>query len=174
MQEMSNIPEIPWADGVSWKDANHSLSCLVDRQASVSPVPVRIADEIRQTMKMISSMMDRLCRNTCPWCPQPCCLSAHVWFDFCDLLFLQWSRSAIPLFQPRSRRGEICRFLGARGCRLPRLMRPWLCTWYVCPTQMAWWRKVDPKEMSRFQDLVHHVRSLRQALETVVVNGESL
>lgn len=169
---MSNIPEIPWADATSWQAANQTLSLLVGRQGTVSSGSARLAGDIQQSLDMISPMMDRLCRHTCPWCPQPCCLSAHVWFDFSDLLFLHWSRSAIPLSQPRIRRGETCRFLGTRGCRLPRLMRPWLCTWYICPTQMAWWRKSAPEEAEHFKNLVRGVRSLRRSLEMAFIEGE--
>jgi hypothetical protein len=39
--------------------------------------------------------------------------------------------------QPKANLSMPCRYLGPRGCRLPRIARPWICTWYLCPTQTA-------------------------------------
>ncbi|MDY6825453.1 MAG: hypothetical protein SWH68_16900 [Thermodesulfobacteriota bacterium] len=172
MPDRLSIPEIPWSDADTWRAANSFLAGRVRVQATCNDAAIRIAGDIRQAMAAVSPLLERLCRATCPWCPEPCCLSANVWYDFSDLLFLHWSGAAIPLAQPRTRRGEICWFLGARGCRLPREIRPWLCTWYICPTQMAWWRKVAPAELAMFDRLARFIRAHRRSLEMVFVDGE--
>jgi hypothetical protein len=31
----------------------------------------------------------------------------------------------------------LIRYWKPKGCVLPRMSRPWICTWYLCPTQKA-------------------------------------
>jgi hypothetical protein len=79
--------------------------------------------------------MDRLCAASCPSCPEPCCAKARVWIDFADLLFLHLSKSPIPRRQLITDTSQTCTFAGPAGCSLPRLARPWICLWYLCPIQ---------------------------------------
>jgi hypothetical protein len=44
---------------------------------------------------------------------------------------------SISMEQNHSAFGQVCQYLGKRGCTLPRLSRPFLCTWYLCPTQVS-------------------------------------
>ncbi len=97
---------------------------------------VRRARELENCLACISAAFQDICPATCSRCPEPCCLGAGVWFDYRDLIFFHLTGRLVPPAQPMARMaGDGCRYLGARGCRLGRLSRPWICTWYVCPTQ---------------------------------------
>ena len=96
-----------------------------------------LAGEIRVRLESMFPFMDELCLRTCPWCPEPCCLVAKVWIDFPDLLFMHLTNQHIPSAQLLEDLKKTCRYTGPRGCRLPRISRPWLCSWYLCPPQKA-------------------------------------
>jgi hypothetical protein len=82
-------------------------------------------------------MLDDLCLETCPRCPDPCCLKASPWFDFRDLIFLHLHALAIPPGQTIKTMASTCRYSSKNGCTLDRISRPWICTWYLCPVQAA-------------------------------------
>lgn len=67
----------------------------------------------------------------------------------------------IPGNQALSAPGDRCRYLGYRGCRLPRDARPWVCTWYVCPTQAARLRGVPVAYRETFEQTVVRVKQQR-------------
>ena len=128
---------MPWAIPISWQAANQAIAYHLQRLRPDLKQPVILAREIKSCLNSVFPILDELCAHSCPWCPEPCCLSALVWFDFKDLLFLHFNNLSIPLAQPKAKSKTPCRHLGPRGCRLPRVARPWICTWYLCPTQTA-------------------------------------
>jgi hypothetical protein len=112
---------------------------------------------------------DRLCRSTCRFCPDPCCENAWAWFDFKDLLFMHLCGMETPGGQTLSTPGDRCRYLGHRGCRLARLTRPWVCTWYACPPQAARLRRMPEARRAAFEGTVKRVKAERAALETAFI-----
>ena len=117
--------------------------------------------------------MDALCRRTCLHCPEPCCLGAKIWFDTADLLVLHLAGLPVPEAQPISAWDEVCRYWSARGCRLDRLCRPWICTWYLCPAQTAILRRGDGEADPEIFRVVAEIKSLRKALEEGFVRTTS-
>ena len=98
----------------------------------------RAAGQARELLEgVLETGNQRLGVLTCSFCPQPCCVAARVWLDLADLLVLHLAGLPIPPAQLRAAHHQSCRYLGPRGCRLPRTARPFVCTWYHCPTQMA-------------------------------------
>lgn len=128
----------PWADPDAWKRVNGSLSAVrADLYPALSEARVP-AGRLADLMGRATDPFHCLCQATCIHCVDPCCLKAKVWFDLWDLVFLHLTDRDLPPGQPiRHLRGETCRYLGPGGCRLHRLSRPWICTWYLCPTQTA-------------------------------------
>jgi len=129
--------EPSWRATDTWKTANRNLECLIRRHGPDMKRAVVLARDIQVRLESIFLLLDDLCAITCPWCPDPCCLTARVWIDFKDLLFLHLNGHQIPPAQLLADLKETCRYLGPRGCMLSRIARPWVCTWYLCPTQKA-------------------------------------
>ena len=155
----------PWRTREAWREANHSIARHINLHRDRLKGLEDVALDIRRRMVHIFSVLDELCNNSCPWCPTPCCLSALVWFDFSDLLSLHLSDQEIPPEQPKSDLKGICRYLGPEGCRLPRFHRPWICTWYLCDTQMAYLRKKDVETRTQFEKTMDVVKTKRKVLE---------
>jgi hypothetical protein len=125
----------PWHTAAQWREINAAFAYL-ERRYGAELDRARIpATELQMRLTSLSPLMDELSRRTCPSCPSPCCRTAVVWFDFRDLLFLHLTDHFPPISQPLYPDAGLCRFLGPKGCRLPRLLRPWICTWYLCPAQ---------------------------------------
>ena len=166
----------PWSNPAEWQAVNQAFIRLIQRHdpffASIRACALRLADHLNS----LFLTADRLCRSTCRFCPDPCCEKAWAWFDFKDLLFMHLCGIEIPGSQALSAPGNRCRYLGHRGCRLPRNARPWVCTWYVCPTQAARMRRVPVALRGTFERTVGRVKRQRTALEEAficITTGES-
>ena len=160
-----NVPLLPWGSSVQWKEAHQSLSYHLSRHPNAWNEAQAVAGHLETQLKALFPILDELCIHTCPRCPEPCCLTAKIWFDFKDLLFLHLARKPVPLNPPVSAREDTCRYLSHKGCMLPRSSRPWICTWYLCPVQTAILRKRDSRRYDAFNRIIHQIKKLREVLE---------
>ena len=133
----SRPEEPPWKNAVSWGEANHTVAFLIERYGDHLHETRSLARNLYRKMVTLFPLLEELCRATCTFCPDPCCFSAYAWFDFKDLLFAHLNGLSIPPAQLMTDRKMVCRYLGAQGCTLERIARPWICTWYLCPVQTA-------------------------------------
>lgn len=152
-----------------WREANRSIADLIRRHDGQLNAAVALAAMLRFRLASVFSLLDALCLETCPRCPDPCCLHARPWFDFRDLLLLHLNDLAIPFSQTIENLDATCRYYGQRGCTLDRLSRPWICTWYLCPTQTA---NLNSRRHLQHHDLslaVADVKDLRQKMENMFI-----
>jgi len=119
--------------------------------------------------KQTDDMLDELCRNTCILCPDPCCLSADVRYDLRDLLFLKLTDQVQPAGQPREMPGKSCRYLGTKGCTLPRFSRPWICTWYLCPVQKSRLLRDNGDSLVKLTTEIKKIQQTRKEMETAFI-----
>jgi hypothetical protein len=167
--KLSNAPLLPLGSATHWKQAHQSISLHLCRHPDAWSKVLGLAGLVGIQLKAFFPILDDLCINTCPWCPEPCCLQAKVSFDFKDLLFLHFAHKPIPLSPPLTTLGDTCRYLSHRGCMLPRSSRPWICTWYLCPVQTAILRKRDSRQYDAFNRIIQEIKGLRQALEEAFI-----
>ena len=157
---------MPWASPLAWQAAHQTVDDHLQRyRADLKPLE-SLACEIKSGLIAVFPILDELCAHSCPWCPEPCCLSASVWFDFKDLLFLHLNKLPISPAQPMADAKTPCRYSGPRGCRLPRIARPWICTWYLCPTQTAKLRNGHQGKGDLLNRAFARIKSGRNLLET--------
>jgi len=156
---------LPWGSGAAWDAANRSLDSLIQRNRMALDPVVILAQKVQARMVSIFSLLDDLCQVTCPWCPDPCCLAARVWIDFKDLLFLHLAGHPVPPEQLLSDFKESCRYWSPRGCTLPRVSRPWVCTWHLCPTQKVILRRKAPSVQKKLRHAVQGITAGRKAIE---------
>jgi hypothetical protein len=125
----------------------------------------RIADRLAHQVGLLDDLFEQLAAATCAVCPDPCCRHAKVWLDFQDLLFIHLHGETLPPHQLRRNLHEPCRFLGLNGCTLPRSSRPWICTWYICPTQRQTLVRDVPGGMAQISAMLSRVKFLRKEME---------
>jgi hypothetical protein len=158
-----------WGSPEAWREANQTMNHLIHLHRPALAGAMGFAHGILDQLMPVFSRLDDLCAVTCPWCPDPCCLVAKVWVDFKDLLFLCLTDQPAPPVQLMQNVDECCYYLGSRGCTLPRIMRPWICTRYLCPSQMASLRKGPDSAKKFFDQVFQTVKAGRNKMETEFV-----
>lgn len=169
----------PWSMTLRWEEANQSLERLLRLHRSKLALAGVFARDVQAQLESIFPVLDDLCASTCPWCPDPCCLSAKVWIDFKDLLFFHLRGHKIPPGQLLANVKQICRYASLKGCTLARVTRPWVCSWYLCPTQKAVLRNKPRSVQGKFYQTVQAIKSGRENMETAFIRvvswpGESV
>ncbi|WP_155317121.1 hypothetical protein [Desulfosarcina alkanivorans] len=152
-----------------WHASNCALARLLNGHRRELQHAVAMAADIRRGIDRLASSMTALCRRTCRFCPEPCCITNTVWIDFRDLLYLHLLDEPIPPCQAASDPGEACPFLSHRGCLLPLRIRPWMCIRYLCPTQRAVLHSKGRPATAVLLDQIERIDNNRLRLETEVI-----
>jgi hypothetical protein len=155
-----------WGATATWKTVNRNLDYLIRLHRPKMDRAVALAWDVQIRLESIFSLLDDLCASTCPWCPDHCCLVAKVWIDFKDLLFLHLNGHQIPPAQLLSNLKETCSYWSPKGCKLPRIVRPWVCTWYLCPTHKANLRQKPKSVQDKFSRAVQAIKTGRKKMES--------
>jgi hypothetical protein len=155
-----------WGSTATWKTVNRNIAALIRLHHPEMDRAVALARNVQIRLESVFSILDDLCAVTCPWCPDHCCLVAKVWIDFKDLLFLHLNGRQIPAAQPLSHLKETCRYWSPKGCTLPRIARPWVCTWYLCPTQKANLRQKPKSVQDNLSRAVQAIKTARKQMES--------
>ncbi len=161
---------IPWNTPTLWQKANAAVEHHLHRHQQALDASRHAAGEIRNRFASIFPIMDRLCLTTCPDCTDICCQHACVWIDFKDLLFLHQAAIPVPDHQLLGHRGEHCRYSTPDGCRLDRLQRPYVCTWYLCPAQTQLLRQ-QPLTLQKVTSCLQQIKRMRQHMESSFIRA---
>lgn len=165
-----NDTGVPWCTAESWAEANASLAHTLTHRRDRFSEAVGIARILRRRLLSLFPRMADLCARTCPACTDICCRRAWVWADFRDLLFLHLADIPVPEAQLLARQGEPCRYGTARGCRLDRLQRPFVCTWYVCPPQTSILVR-QPTQRDALNGIIAAIKRDRRQMEDAFMHG---
>ena len=125
----------PWAARDEWQAANAAMATAIGRRPHRFALLRDLAEQIRCRVDLLDPMLDALCADTCSGCTDKCCVKATLWYDFKDLLGFHLGMAPVPAFQLSPESERPCRFLEPSGCVLPRIERPFICTWYICAAQ---------------------------------------
>ncbi len=125
----------PWQTSELWQAANEALADTIQRYKADLQQPREIAGKIFKRIEKLDDLMDSLCALSCPGCRDSCCHRASPWYDFKDLLYIHLAMVMLPPGQIFGSKGHICRYITPSGCALPRVRRPFICTWYLCTLQ---------------------------------------
>jgi hypothetical protein len=165
-----NNPAPLWGQAAQWREANQIMAYLVRRHEKRLQHAKTIAQTLINHLGSVFPHLDSLCAKTCPWCPEPCCMVAKVWIDFKDLVFLHLAGCDTPPAQLIKDLSSRCRYLGTKGCTLDRLMRPWVCTWYVCGTQTRILNEQESQVKQVIDEAFSEIKRLRLELETAFID----
>ena len=154
-----------WGSALDWTSINGELAGLVSENAPTLGPAIRAAQEVRQAMERLIPVWEQLCAATYAQCKDNCCTAQRVWFEFRDLLLFHLLGLAIPPGQTRAVLNAPCRYLTPRGCGLPRLTRPWRCSWYLCQDQVDLLATRPPREQRRVSRLLGSILENRESME---------
>ena len=164
----------PWGEITEWMEATETISAAMTQRGRFRALRAA-ASEIARLYEAIFPVMDYFCESICVTCPSPCCVTAKPWFDFKDLLFFAAAEIPNPRHQTIASTDEVCAYLGPAGCTLPRIQRPFICTWYICHMWKEGWRqsKLPPKFMffPEFEACISLIKEKRIRLENDFVKA---
>lgn len=155
-----------------WSESNRLVSAWIAEERPRLAEASSLARSIRHRLKSIFPLVSEICRGTCPWCPEPCCIVTRVWFDFRDVLFFHLAGVPLPPGPLHAGTKEPCRYLTFRGCTLPRIQRPWGCTQYLCGTQRRYLIKTSGiMALTDLEAALREIAASRMALEESVAKA---
>lgn len=160
-----------------WNEIRRTLSLLVKGlDDSDRKLAERIALSIANIFSELDLIMDLLCTRTCHYCSNICCHAKVVFYTEVDLLFLTVYGKFYPSSQTRlSPEQEFCSYWKrAQGCILPRLFRPYICTWFICDRQTDLLREIlSAKAERRLGELYKAMRHYRLLLSSLIFRSTS-
>ena len=160
-----SAPAVPWNAEATWGTVNRVLQHLcISHRATLGPAR-QTAGCLKNRLELLFPVLESLCSRSCATCQAPCCHVATVWFDYKDLVFMHLSGQALAVSQLSRNSQGVCCCCGPSGCRLPRLSRPWTCSWYLCPTQKNLLAGMPGKMQLHFEQTVTAIKQLRKQLE---------
>ncbi len=163
------LSDIPWQMAEDWKQVLLSFKAVENKGKDKLTALFCIAKEIQKNFEIISEPMESLCAWTCVNCEDICCMRATIWFDLKDLLYIYFATGKFPESQIKkiTLKNQIrtCGCLTQKGCSLSRIERPFVCTWYVCPTQKEYLKQHYPKLLLDFEQTLLNIKELRNKLE---------
>jgi hypothetical protein len=155
----------------AWQECQLSLQKTLTASRSDLGEALALAARIAHRYELAGDLFEEITENTCAVCPYPCCLDARVWLDFKDLLLLHLNAQPPPPAQLRQEWRESCRYLTDQGCVLPRMARPWVCTWYVCRDQRRVLQREIPGGPERIGRWWPEIAILRNRMEKAFVTA---
>jgi len=157
--------DIQWDTFQTWREVHASLDHLLQIDPCSKSNVLFLAESIEAQINSLEPVLSELCTQTCPQCFHPCCEKATVRYDLRDLVYLHLLHKGLPLYQPKPEPGLPCYMLGKNGCTLPRYMRPFICTWYLCPQQMELIRSSSRKYLYCLPEQLQEIQKKRKQLE---------
>ncbi len=156
--------EPPWPTALAWQGVNDALARLIDAHGPRLGAASLAARTATTALAELFPWLDDLVRQANPLCRENCCRVARVYYQLDDLIYLHLGGRAIPPAQTRASPEEACRYLTATGCNLPRQVRPWHCTWFICGVQLQVLGRMPPRRQRRFSALFQEVIDQRRRM----------
>jgi len=173
MQENSKgqaVPPFPpWGDRQNWQAINTALAETIASLGDKAGSLHRSAQSLYADLRELSSAMATAATGSCPSCTTICCLHARPFYNFQDLLYLHLAGLQPPAAGQPVQSNEVgrnhCRYLQTTGCSLNRNVRPWICTWYMCPDMKSLMRP----HLARALLLIDRIKKKRGELEDAFI-----
>jgi len=165
-------PFPPWGDRQNWRTINITLAETIARlgdKAGRDNSLHQSTQSLHADLHELSALMAAASAESCPSCKTSCCLHARPFYNFQDLIYLHLSGLQPPAAGQPIQSAEIgrnqCRYLRTTGCSLNRDVRPWICTWYICPNM----KRLMQPHLARAQLLIDRIKKKREELEDAFV-----
>lgn len=148
-----------------WRRRLRAVQGVVDHVDA--PEFTRIASHIARLIDDLDPLMTVYCGLTCPTCTDRCCDGRKVFFNRTDLIYqVALGEVSVP-GQTRAQEGLECRYLGTKGCRLKRRIRPYVCVWFFCEPQVELLEQEPVRLQRRVTDTLQEIRRCRLILESL-------
>jgi hypothetical protein len=147
-----------------WQQVNKIINSWLGSSDEITRSAQSRARVIAANLEWLDPFFQRYVEASYYRCPDPCCQATSIFFDRADLLYLHSLASLIPDSQTRVRSGNPCLYLTEQGCVLPRIHRPYICTWFMCDLHYECFGAEEPKIQREFVRRLEEIRHYRQKL----------
>lgn len=159
---------VPWMHNQEWGEMVHSVRDRCRKLGAKRQEALGLVREITDSYNELEEPLDSLCQKTCPNCEEVCCVRATVWYDRYDLIYSYLAENSFPHRQIVRNDVGVCCHLGPDGCRLSRGHRPFICTWYLCSSQLKLVRHSKGARLGEVQKTVERIKTLRKKLWSIL------
>lgn len=156
---------IPWIHQPDWQEMLGFTAATCEQLGDSRVEIMQYIDDIVAIYNDLDNSLNNLCAATCPACEDVCCIKATVWYDRRDIIVYHLVTGSFPKKQVSRSAAGICCHLGQNGCRLPRLERPFICTWYICAAQLAMLRNKMSTPVTKIQEQIQQIKETRKKIE---------
>jgi len=178
MLQTQNHTDILWYTAKKWEQVYLSIKKIDDLHREKLGIVYKTANQIRQKFKEMSGLIEEICSQTCVYCKDICCIRATIWFDLKDLIYIYFGTQKFPEHQiiksPYRNHKKACCHFTKKGCMLPRVERPFVCTWYFCPDQKQYIIPENPNMMQCFNQNLEEIKNLRNKMENEFIRVSCL
>jgi hypothetical protein len=155
---------VPWSHQADWEEMLQFTGNICEELGESRVEVMRHINDIISDYEDLEASLSHLCAATCPACENVCCTKATVWYDQRDIIVYHLATGFFPEKQvSRSVTGACCH-LGPGGCRLPRLERPFICTWYICGAQTAMLKREVSGPGTNILEQIHRIKETRKKI----------
>ncbi len=123
------------------------------------------AEKYKIYMLRLDPVIEYFTSKVCPYCGTVCCRQKFALPNKEDMITFWALDIDIPNYDFKKDINSSCQFLSHTGCNLPRLYRPFRCTWYFCD---ALWLQIEIN-LSNF-NIETGLKQLRSARDKLVSN----
>jgi hypothetical protein len=123
-----------------------------------------LAEDVSAAVEAAGAFIERHTSVVCPECRQVCCINRHAYHDLNDIIFICALGERPPVYKIAAEDTEPCQFLGKRGCRVRRPLRPHRCNWYFCEPLLGHIQAASAREYRRFVAGLRAITEKREGL----------
>ncbi len=125
---------------------------------------IPIANSYKEEMSRLDPVIQEFTKKICPYCGTVCCRQKFGLPNGEDIVTF-WALGITPPEYDRFRDlNGPCQYLTSNGCHLPRINRPFRCTWYFCEAITVQIEISPPKVCNNFIDRLKALIQTRQVL----------
>ncbi len=115
------------------------------------------AQAMKQCYDDFDPFIQHYTSKVCPYCGTVCCANKFGFPEFADIVSFLSLDLSIPEYDLDVDEEAICQFIGEKGCILPRIQRPYRCTWYFCDPLML---QIDIGPAKQYRKFIQDVQDL--------------
>jgi len=123
-----------------------------------------IARKLKRLLIESSPLIEEYTGEICPGCADVCCRQKHGRYSEKDLSYLRALGEAAPLRDAARPLEGGCEMMGPGGCRGPRWLRPFKCTWYFCAPLLKALDEGPPRKARQLSAMLQEMADLYQEL----------
>ncbi len=148
----------------SYQDNFNKLVSFFKRlKVSNYPEVKKFAQNYKLQMLSLDPIIESFTSKVCPYCGTVCCRQKFALPNREDIILFWALGFKLPRYDLKRDINSSCQFLSYTGCNLPRLCRPFRCTWYFCE---ALWLQIEINSPS--YNIEKGLKRLRNARDNLI------